>query len=129
MIRRPRLLAALLIGNAIASAAHFADNALRFEHYPEPTWITGPAVVDRLWFAITPLLALAWWLATRNRKWIALGAVATYAVLSLFTLGHYVYASPMELSFSMNALIVLEATFAALLLALAPLAIGARSAR
>jgi hypothetical protein len=129
MIRSPRLLAALLIANVIASAAHFADNALRFAHYPEPAWITGPGVVELLWFAITPLLALAWWLATRDHKWAALATLALYSVLSLFTLGHYFYASPLDLPFAINALIALEATSAALLLAVAPLAIGRRSAR
>lgn len=129
MIRHPRLLAGLLVSNVVASAAHFADNALRFDHYPEPTWITGPGVVDSLWFAITPLLVIAWWLARRNRQRTAFVALTIYAVLSLFTLGHYFYASPMSLSFSINALIILEATSAALLLLLAPLAIGLRSAR
>ena len=126
MIRHPRLLAGLLITNVLASAAHFADNALRFEHYPEPTWIAGPAVVDSLWFAITPLLPIAWWLAARDRKAAALVALTLYAALSLLTLGHYLYAPPRALSFNINALIALEVTAAGLLLVLAPFAVGRR---
>ena len=124
---RPRLLLALLIANAVASATHFADNMLRFDEYPEPAWITGPHVVDSLWLAMTPLLPLAWWLATRGRKWAALGTLWIYGILSLFTLGHYFYASPMTLSFRINALILLEAAAAALLLVLSPVALELRS--
>jgi hypothetical protein len=113
----------LLTANLVASILHFGDNMLRFEAYPEPKWIAGPHVVDALWLAITPLLALGWWLARRGQKWGSVGLLWAYAVASLFVLGHYRYASPMDLSLRINALIVGEALAAAVLIVCAPLVI------
>ena len=118
----------LLIANLVASVLHFGDNMLRFGEYPEPRWITGPHVVDGLWFVITPLLAVGWWLARRGRKWTAVGAFWLYGVLSLFVLGHYLYASPAELPFRINLFILTEALAAALLILLAPFAVEHRLA-
>lgn len=117
------MLPVLLLANLVASILHFGDNMLRFNEYPEPKWITGPHTVDTLWFVITPLLALGWWLARRNMKWAAVGVLWLYSGLSLFVLGHYLYASPLELPFRINFFIGTEAVAAALLIVGAPLAI------
>jgi hypothetical protein len=119
----PRMLLALLIANLVASALHFGDNMLRFHEYPEPKWITGPHVVDALWLVITPLLALGWWLAHRGMRWGSIGVLWLYGALSMFVLGHYLYASPSELPLRINLLIWTEAAAAALLILLAPLLI------
>ena len=82
----------LVAANLLASTAHFADNAMRFARYPEPRWISGPGTVVMLWLAITPLLLAGWWLARRARFRVAAIALASYAVVSLFVVGHYAYA-------------------------------------
>ena len=118
-----KVLPVLLVINLVTSALHFGDNMLRFQEYPEPRWITGPHVVDALWLVITPLLALGWWLARTARKWESVGVLWLYGVLSLFVLGHYLYAPPMTLSFRINVLIAAETVTAILLILLAPLSI------
>jgi hypothetical protein len=102
---------------------HFSHNILRFSQYPEPAWITGPRVVDALWLAMTPLLLLGWILAKQRLRVAALGVLWAYAILSLFVLGHYFYAPPTALPSLANCLIALEATAAAVLLVLAPIAV------
>ena len=124
-----RALPLLLIANLMASALHFGDNMLRFHEYPEPIWITGPHVVDALWLLMTPLLAIGWWLARREMWGAAVGVLWLYGVLSMFVLGHYLYAWPWELTLRINLLIAGEALAAALLIVLAPFSIPRRAPR
>ena len=116
------LLATLLLVNLVASTLHFADNMLRFGEYPEPKWIAGPHIVDALWFVVTPLLAAGWWLARREMKWLSVGILWLYGGLSMFVLGHYLYASPTMLTLRINILILMEAIAALLLVLFAPAA-------
>jgi hypothetical protein len=118
-----KTLLALLVANLVTSILHFGDNMLRFNQYPEPKWITGGHVVDALWLALTPLLAVGWWLAGRAMKRAAVGILWLYGGLSLFVLGHYFYAPPTALSLRINLLIVGEASAALSLILLAPFAI------
>ena len=115
-----RILNVLVTVNLLVSALHFGDNMLHFREYPEPAWITGRHVVDLLWFAISPVLLGGWWLARQGRRAAAVSALWVYCVLSLFVLGHYLYADPSELSFRINVLIIAEAAAAATLLILTP---------
>ena len=127
MVPKPSpILPILLLVNLVASVLHFGDNMLRFDEYPEPAWIAGPHVVDAAWLLMTPLLAVGWWLARGGvRRW-AIGVLWLYGALSMFVLGHYFYASPFELSFRINFLIVLEAVAAGLLLLSAPFLVPRR---
>src|SRR5215470_6374394 len=100
-----RTLLVLLVANLVTSILHFGDNMLRFQQYPEPKWITGGHVVDALWLAITPLLAVGGWLAGREMRQAALAVLWLYGGLSLFVLGHYFYAPPNALSLRINLLI------------------------
>jgi len=117
---RNAILTTLVAGNVLASGLHFGDNALRFAEYPEPTWITGPIVVDSLWLLITPLLLAGWVAARRGRRWPAATMLWSYGVLSLFVLGHYLYESPSALPLRVNFLIGGEAVAAILLIVLVP---------
>jgi hypothetical protein len=119
-MHRSRALTILVVGNLVASVLHFGDNIVHFHEYPEPSWIPSPHIVDALWFAITPLLLLAWWLASQGRRWPAIALFWSYGALSMFVLGHYNFASPAELSFRINFLIWLEALAALLLIVLVP---------
>jgi hypothetical protein len=117
---RSRGLTLLVLANLAVSILHFSDNALHFERYPEPKWITGPHIVAALWVGITGLLALGWWLAQRGRTWPAIAVLWVYGALSAFALGHYLYGSPQDLTSDMNALIIAETAAAVLLMVLAP---------
>ena len=118
-----RILPILLLTNLVASILHFGDNMLRFAEYPEPQWIKGPHVVDGLWVLITPLLALGLFLSRRQNKWAAVVVLWTYGILSLSVLGHYRFASPMDLPFRINLFIGVEAMAAALLIVAAPIVV------
>jgi hypothetical protein len=119
-------LAVLVVANLVASILHFSDNIAHFHEYPEPAWIPSPGVVDGLWFVITPLLLLGWWLAARGIKTLSVALLWLYGALSLSVLGHYRFASPSNLSLRINLLIGCEALAALLLLVLAPMMVRAR---
>ena len=102
---------------------HFGHNMLWFHEYREPKWISGAHIVDMLWLLITPILIAGWWLAYRGPRWASLCLLTIYSILSMFTLGHYLYASPMQLSFQINFFILAESLAALLLLVFAPLAL------
>lgn len=127
--RHEARLGVLVAANLLASAAHFADNALRFHRYPEPHWISGPSVVIGLWLAITPLLLAGWALARRQRLRLAALALELYAVLSLFVLGHYAYQPATPLTLSIHTGILVNALAALALLLSAPVLLhGMRTA-
>jgi hypothetical protein len=128
-ITRSATLTILVVGNVLASGLHFGDNALRFDDYPEPTWITGPVVVESLWLMITPLLLAGWIAARRGSRWAAATLLWSYGVLSLFVLGHYLYESPTALSLRINFLIGIEAVAAILLIVLVPILLRAPGER
>jgi hypothetical protein len=118
-----------MVANLAASVLHFGDNIFHFHQYPEPTWIRAPHVVDALWFVMTPLLAVGWWLASRPSKWAAVSVLWLYGALSMCVLGHYLYAVPTELPFRINVFIMAEALAAALLIAFAPFLLSRRGGR
>jgi hypothetical protein len=103
----------LVAANFVASILHCGDNMLFFAEYPEPAWITGPHIVDLLWLVATPSLFVGWWLGSRGRMGLAIVAFVIYGAVSLSVLGHYLYASPLELPFRVNFLILAEAVAAA----------------
>jgi hypothetical protein len=122
-VRSSRGLLALVVLNLLASILHFTDNARHFSDYPEPKWISGPHVVDRLWFLITPLLFAGWCLWERRQEKAGQLMLATYGILGLGVLGHYLYAPPSAMSLRMHLFIWTEA-----LAALAILVWAARDA-
>ena len=113
-------LSVVLLVNVAASALHFGDNMIHFHEYPEPRWITGPYVVDGVWFVMTPLLVLGWALAKGGLRLASIAVLWLYGGLSVFVLGHYFYASPFDLSLRINLSIGVEAVAAGFLLVVAP---------
>ncbi len=55
-LSREPVLKSLVVGNLLASGAHFAHNAAFFDAYPEPPWIPGPWFVVLVWLLIAPVL-------------------------------------------------------------------------
>ncbi len=112
MNRRKLSLIVIVAFNFIASLLHIVDNIVFFEHYPEPDWIPSPHIVDVLWIIATPFLFIGYWLFRRGMRWGSSGLLMLYGFMSLSVLGHYLYASPVSLSFRINFFILLEAVAA-----------------
>jgi hypothetical protein len=102
--------------NFAASVAHYADNILRFAVYPDPPWL-NPTYVDAAWFVVTPVGATAYVLFRLGKIRAALALSYAYGALGLLGLAHYLVAPPWRVSLSINALILLEAAAALILLA------------
>ena len=113
---RTRILVVVAI-NFVASIFHFGHNMAFFHEYPEPSWISSPLVVDGLWFVITPILAVGSWFVWRGQKRSGVALLTVYSVLSMLTLGHYLYASPFELRPMIN-ISILSGGLAAVVLCL-----------
>jgi hypothetical protein len=105
----------LLAMNVLASIAHYADNIVRFVSYPEPPWI-NPTRIDLFWFVMTPVGVAAYSAYRLGRPRLAFALNAAYGAMNLFVLGHYAIAPPWRLPLAINALILLEALAAILLL-------------
>ena len=113
----------LVLLNLIAASLHCLHNVLFFERYPEPAWISGPHIVDGLyWLAVLALVS--GYLAFRRRWRLRSGlALLSFCAISVSALGHYLYAPMTALPLLINALILLEAGAA---LVLAAFVIAAR---
>lgn len=80
---------ALVVAHLVASAVHFTDNVLRFEHYPEPTWLNAPLVAG-FWFLLAALALLGLRSVLRGEAVIVgLAALGLSAFLGIAGLGHY----------------------------------------
>ena len=100
----------------IASALHFADNAVEIAHYNEPGWITRSGVAVT-WFVVTAIAAVALLHGRADKVFFVLAG--TYALVLLSALLHYVYGPPMDMPMLSNVTVLIEAvTGAALAVAL-----------
>ena len=101
-----------------ACTLHFVDNVYFFDNYPEPAWLNAP-VVGLLWIP----LAL---IAHRAVDYLYSGKIdRTFTLIHGFvagnwiSLGHYLFASPSDVAFRINAIIALQVVLATLLMAFA----------
>lgn len=96
----------------VASILHYVANICYFAEYPEPTWL-NPCIVDAFWFVMTPFAIAGYWYY--EQRWQTLGrySLLIYSGMSLLVLGHYLISPPWNVSFKINAMILLE-TFAAI---------------
>ena len=108
MVRRPLIGTAklLIAAGVLASAVHFADNALSIERYPEPGWIT-PAGVVAAWCVVTAIAAFA--LTRKAADTVFFVAAAIYAMVLLSGLLHYAFGAPMHMPLRSNVTVLVEA--------------------
>ena len=109
-----RTLKMLIVLGIVASALHFADNALELDRYTGPRWIT-PAGVVVSWLAVTALAFAA--LLQRRPGIVFRLCTALYAVLLLSGLLHYAFGPPMDMPLRSNLTVLVEACTGALLAA------------
>ncbi|HVI78130.1 MAG TPA: hypothetical protein VM715_08185 [Candidatus Acidoferrum sp.] len=105
----------LVVANVAATILHYVDNMMLFAHYPEPTWMT-PHIVDAFWFVMTPFAVVGYRLVRVGAVRWGYVALYSYSAMSLLVLGHYRYAPMKEVSFRINALILLEVVMAVCLI-------------
>jgi hypothetical protein len=108
-------LATAVIAHLVASAVHFTDNAVRFDRYPEPSWLNPPLVAVS-WFVLAALavfgaIQLSAGSAVAGR--ISLGASAFLAIIGL---GHYLLPGAQSMDALQHGSIGVEAVAAVALL-------------
>ena len=111
----PRLLMLALLYTA-ASLVHFIHNAEFLADYPNLPTTWTRAGVYLAWLGMTAIGAGGLLLVFRGWRVLGLLALATYALLGMDSLGHYVVAPFSAHSAMMNFTILLEVSAAALLL-------------
>ena len=97
-----------MIATLLASAAHFAHNALFLDHYPGPPWIPGPWFVVGAWFLVAVILVRGYWWHIQGKRTLARVAVTTYCLSCFLVFGHYLYGSPRDFDLLTNVLIFAE---------------------
>jgi hypothetical protein len=113
---RHRVLLALLLAYGVASLAHFIHNAEFVADYPglPLSWTRGGVYLA--WLGMTAVGILGWVLLRRGYAFAGPLVLVVYALLGLDSLGHYVVAPFSAHTLAMNATILLEVAFAAVVL-------------
>lgn len=105
----------LVVAHLGASAVHFTDNVLRFDHYPEPTWLNAPLVAG-FWFLLAALALFGLRSVLQGEAVVVgLAALGLSSFLGIAGLGHYLIPGH-AMDWFMHASIWLEAAAAAVLL-------------
>jgi hypothetical protein len=108
-----------------ASLLHFSHNAEFLSDYPNlPSWISR-ANIYVIWLGLTTMGCMGFWMYRQRRVRTGLLVLGLYATLGFGGLLHYSRAPFSAHTLSMNVTILLEASIAALLLAVV-LVIGCR---
>lgn len=90
----------------VASAAHFADNAIEIATYPEPAWIT-PIGIGATWIGLSAIACTA--LLRRTPDALFFLCAAVYALTLIAGLAHYFFGSPLRMPTRSNATVLSEA--------------------
>jgi drug/metabolite transporter (DMT)-like permease len=106
--RAGRAVVPAFVAFLVASALHFADNAIRFDRYHDAAthWLT-PTIVAIAWFVQTALGVGALALHRRGRR-LGRPLLVVYAVLGFAGFLHYAAGMP-HADAGMHALIAFEA--------------------
>ncbi|WP_253274540.1 hypothetical protein [Nostoc sp. PCC 7107] len=99
-----RLLKILLIASIISTFIHYTDNYLFIEQYPQPAWITAPAVYQT-WLILTAIGITGYWLYKYQKYWLAYAFLFIYSLTGITSPGHYLYGKFSQFSAKMHLLI------------------------
>ena len=106
----------LLLFYGVTSLIHNIHNAEFLKDYPNLPESWTRAGVYRTWVATTAIGVGGWIVMLRGFPRTGLTLLGVYAVVGLFSLGHYVVASFSDHTLAMNLTILFEVTAAALVL-------------
>ena len=98
-----------------AAALHFFDNVYFFDQYPEPAWLNAP-IVAALWIPLALLAHRAVDYVYAGKVERSYSMVHGFVLANWISLGHYLFASPVEVLPRINIAIGLQVAMATLLL-------------
>ena len=107
MNTKPHWLLALIVVNVISTMFHYIDNFLFFERYPAPNWMNMHHVYIA-WLLLTPFAIIGYILYTKQKYWLAYLCLFIYSNAGAASMGHYFYGSMIDMSWKMNASIILD---------------------
>ena len=84
-----------VLASVVLTAFHFTDNYVSISTYPQPDWVTRPAVVVS-WLLFTAVGLSGYVLYRRERYAAAHACLLTYSYAGLSSLGHFLSGSPDE---------------------------------
>ena len=106
-IKPQNWLLALIIVNVISTIVHYTDNFLFFERYPAQNWMNMHHVYIA-WLLLTPFAIIGYILYTKQKYWLAYLCLFIYSNAGAGSMGHYFYGSMIDLTWKMNASIILD---------------------
>ena len=102
-----RWLLSLIVVNVISTILHYADNFIFFARYPAPQWMNMHHVYIA-WLLLTPFAVMGYLLYQKREYWLAYLCLFIYSNAGAGSMGHYFYGSIGDMSWKMNASIVLD---------------------
>ena len=99
----------LIFVNIISTILHYTDNFLFFDNYPAPQWMNMHHVYIA-WLLLTPFAITGYLLYKKQEYWLAYFCLFIYSNAGAASMGHYFYGSISDMSWRMNASIVLDVT-------------------
>ena len=106
-VKRNYLLKIFLVASVISTFIHNVDNYLRFDLYPQPSWIT-PGGVIRSWIIWTIFGFAGYGLYKNQRFWLSYICLIIYSSCGLSSLAHYLYGGRSEFSSIMHIFILTD---------------------
>lgn len=106
-IKHNDLLKIFIAVSVISTFIHNVDNYLRFDQYPQPSWIT-PGGIVRSWVTWTIFGIAGYWLYKNQRFWLSYICLVIYSSCGLSSLAHYLYGSIDKFSFGMHFFILTD---------------------
>lgn len=105
----------LMIWITLYSATlHFVDNVYFFDDYPEPAWLSAP-IVGLLWLPVALMAHRSIDYVYRGKIDRSFTLIHGFVFCNWLSLGHYLFASPTEVTERINLIIALQVACAAVL--------------
>ena len=107
IINNSRWLLGLLIFNVVSTILHYTDNFIFFNRYPAPSWMNIHHVY-LAWLILTSFAVIGYVFYLRQKYWLAYLCLFIYSNTGAASMGHYFYGSMTDMSWKMNASIVID---------------------
>ena len=107
IINNSRWLLGLLIFNVVSTILHYTDNFIFFNRYPAPSWMNMHHVY-LAWLILTSFAVIGYVFYLRQKYWLAYLCLFIYSNAGAASMGHYFYGSMTDMSWKMNASIIVD---------------------